>query len=322
MKHSLVIAITFFILSDCTSFNKKNTSVGKLHFDPVQIQSKLLDGTAHLEGDLKQQKLLLEIKLENNGNTDVDVEDLDLETMEGYQAKLIGPDIKQFTLRPATDTLIILQFKPINDIELYMQTGESGKFKPIYNLSLVCVGNENDPIKAHFNVLEQDFAEYEKNYRQAVVIYKFNTDAYFTEKQKEYLRQHTHTSPFVHLSNQEIAVSGLNFRLQSFQRNDTLYAQVFIVNHAEFPIKVNSNNFDIVDENSSIIDKNRTIQFKKIAGQQEEATILRKGDRGLINLSKYLKGTDRKRLRISFKNTFFISNDKSLFYENPELVKL
>ena len=190
MKQFLFIAHTIFIFFGCTSPSEKKAShSGKLNFEPVTIQSKILSGKAQLEANPEQQKLLLNIKLTNNTDEAVPVESINIETAEGYQAKLISPELKSFTLSAGTDTMITLQFKPVNNFELYMLTGESGKFKPLYNFSVVYKDDKNENlIKAQFNVLNEDFAEYEKNYRQTVVAYKFNCENSFAEKQKKYLQ--------------------------------------------------------------------------------------------------------------------------------------
>ncbi len=320
---SIVFAMVF---TECTSHNEKKISGDNiLIFAPAVIESEILTGAVQSECNLEKQQLYLNIKLKNSSATDIIIENINIETPEGYQAKIIGNDIKPSLLNAGAGTMMTLQFKPVNDFELYMLTGESGKFKQLYNLSMSYTNNENKSpglLKIQLTVSEKDFAAYKKNYKQKVTGYKFDTHNNFAEEQKNYLQPLLKTLPFVYSSSQEIAIAGLNFRLQSYRRDDSIHAQLFIVNHADFAVKINPAALDIFTGNSSGNDTQGKIEFKKVTGLQEETDMLRKGDRAMIKFTKYLKDTNAKGLSISLKNVFLLQGGNSLFYENPKLTEL
>src|ERR1700754_1733157 len=87
---------------------------------------------------------------------------------------------------------------------------------------------------------KNDYLDYSEKFKKSITAYSFNTKNGFNEKQKEYLKtlKLDNQVPFVYLSEQEIAISGMNFRFKGYYQQDTLHAEIFVVNHAEFPVKV------------------------------------------------------------------------------------
>lgn len=326
MKHILWLIIAFaMVFTQCTSRSEKNTRTGMLNFDPFIIQSELLHGTVQSEADTEKQELLVTVKLQNPGKENVYVEDITIETAEGYQAKSLDQQSYAFILNAGADTTIHLQVKPINNFELYMLTGESGKFKPLYYCFLFYKDDKTKnrgSIKTQLNISAKDFADYNKNYKQSVTAYKFHSTTKFTEDQKNYLQPLLKTVPFVYLSDQEIALAGLNFRLQTYTKGDSIYVSLFIVNHADFSIKINPDLFDIIVGNLPGEKRAGKVELEKISGAMIEANMLRKGDRAVISLSKYVKVTAEVKPRLILKDVFLLDDGHSLFYKNPELEQL
>lgn len=320
----LLIYVTAF--AGCISLNEKKDSRNNiLVFTPAIIESEVLTGTVEGECDLGKQQLVLAVKLKNISEEGVIIENIGIETPEGYQARVIGNDLKPSRINVGSERILILQFVPVNDVEVYMLTGESGKFRQQYNLNIAYASSKNDKtglLNLSLSIPEKEFAAYEKQYKKNVEIYEFDTSCNFAEKQQMHLRTLLKAPPFVHAGTQEIAIGGLNFRLQIYRRNDTIQAQLYIVNHADFAVKINPYALNIITDKHYSNDEPCKIAFTKITGRQEETEMLRRGDRATIKFVKYINHTTKKDLTISLKNVFLLQGDKPLFYENPKLAEL
>lgn len=325
----------FFFLCTCLPIiifgciphtEKELLAKGKIGFEAVTIQSEIINCNAQLEGNSKLQELSLHIELRNHSTDEVNIEDINIETAEGYQANLIDQDFKTFSVTAGTKSSMVLRFKPVNDYGLYMVTGDQGKLRPLYHLTIAYKNDGNKTpsfLKSQFKVVEEDYIGYERDYSPKVIGYKLSAKNNSSEEQINYLQAvlKLKSSVFAHFSDQEIAVAGLNFRLQSYQKNDSLYARFFMVNHADFPIKINPEAFDIFDNNFGP-EKIRKIGFRKISGLKDEANILRKGDRAILDLSKYSKGIEKDKLKLILRNVFLLDNDIPLFYSDMVLIKI
>jgi hypothetical protein len=145
----------------------------------------------------------------------------------------------------------------------------------------------------------------------------------FDEKQKRFLTANsisTETPPFVHITEQELALSGLNFRIRCFHRKDSLHTEIFVVNHSDMTIRIETSKMDV------IVDGLRSEMFDielsntKVTGSKGEADILRKGDRTIIKMQKYVRDTP-KSLVLVLADSFFLSTGKPLFNDNLELIR-
>lgn len=323
--HFVLVSAMMFTQCTTPSTERKAADTDVLLFETARFQSELLSGSIQSEANTEKQQLFVTITIQNPGNDRVIIESINIETPEGHQAQAISQYSNPISLNPGDDTTMLLQCKPVNNFELFLLTGESGKFKALYYCTLFYkAGNSNGQgsIKTALKVSGKDFANYEKNYRQTVFAYQFNSANKFTEEQKKYLQPLLKTSPFVYVSNQEIAIAGLNFRLQSFVKNDSLYASLFIVNHADFSIKIKPDVFNVFAGTTDSGERTGKVEFKKISGLMDNTNMLRKGDRAIINFSKYVKAASGARVTLILKDVFLLADGHSLFYENPELEQL
>ncbi len=322
----LFLGVFGFFLGCNLQTDKDKAPAGDLSFNRIATQSAAIKIEARLDAFTQAQELLLKINLENVATKDFGVMAISIETDEGYQAQPLVPGFSPFDLKAGADTSIMLRFKPINDFKLYMAAGESGKFKPMYYLFVACKGGEEagNPvlIKELFKVKESDFAIYENRYRELAVAYRFNPQDNFEKELRSYLHSFFKTPLFVYVSEQEIAVAGLNFRLQSYIRGDSFHAKLNIVNHADFPVLVNPGRFDAGDIDTSAGNKSRQTVFKKLQGVQEETTILRKGDRATLDLIKYVGKLNGRIPVLTLKEVFILPEGKSLFNKDISLAKI
>lgn len=88
----------------------------------------------------------------------------------------------------------------------------------------------------------------------------------------------------LHTNCNPTAVSGLNFRLKNFQKNDSLYATLSIVNHSGFSVKIDTNKLDFKLRETAR-KNHKQIVLKKVTGSKDEHDIIRKGDRMTIKIT-------------------------------------
>lgn len=164
----------------------------------------------------------------------------------------------------------------------------------------------------------------QENHTNSVVAYFFDPSANYLQQQKKYLtNQHlAENTPFIHLNEQEVAIAGLNFRLEAYEKKDTLFAELHIVNHALFPIKINPRKFDIIRSGSSALPVTESVRLAKISGSQREPEMLRRGDRAVLTIKKVQSSLTGNQIEILLKNTFILPNGHSLFYKNLNLAQL
>lgn len=283
--------------------------------------------TVALSGDMAIATLTARIKLENTGAKQINIQEIVVSTTKGIRS---APDSENmsFSVKPGKDTVLSLKFHPINDGELYRIAGMRGGLQPVYSLSVTYKTEDNNdvvtlPVTAKADPGE--YTAYSRKFRKAITGYSFNTKAGFNEREKHYLQtlQLGGQQPFVYLSNQEIAVSGLNFRLQSYQLNDTLHAQLYIINHSEFPVKIVPADFDITDDKAGVPGA-KFVRLEKISGSRQDLSMMEKGDRVLIHFKKPMKTQDsgKEHLSLHLQKTFMLTGRKNLFNEDVQLVQV
>ncbi|MDB5014025.1 MAG: hypothetical protein JWQ25_2227 [Daejeonella sp.] len=293
--------------------------------NPVQTKSVLVK--AQLAGIPDPQKLQLTLNLTNLIQNTVQIKEILISTVDGLKSTSPTFNEKSFTLAPNQDTSLSLIFHPVNDMILYQNTELPGILKSQYNVSIVYTidGKDNDrAVDLVANLPTAAYQQYEKDYQASVQAYHFNTSTQFASRLTAYLNKQKLTSSpaFVHLSDREIAVSGLNFRLKSFQKKDSLYAEILVVNHSDFPIKIDTAKLDFTLGTDNQNKRSVEILLNKVTGSKNEYDVLRKGDRMLISLKQYRKGIIEGKLILTCKNSILLPTGKSLFLDNIELIKV
>jgi uncharacterized protein YcfL len=326
MKYCTLLILTAFLLFSCNRKPKNTTNnPNDLVYQSDDVSSPGLLAHLTLTGEVTKGELNADLKLTSAGDKSIDVQEIVVSTIDGLRS---APEIGNigFTLKPGTDSTLSLKFKPLNDLQLSRVTGMEGVLKPAYTVLVTYkVQNSYTPqtISLKSKAVQRAYFNYTGKYKKTVVGYSFNTKNGFNEKQKKYLEtlKQVNQPPFVYLSEQEIAVSGLNFRLKSYYLNDTLYADFFIVNHADFPVKFIPHAFDITNgktEPGNI----KTLTIEKISGAQQDQTMMEKGDRLVVRFKKYLKSPTpgKDTLTLYIKKAFFLTGKKPLFNEDIQLL--
>jgi hypothetical protein len=169
---------------------------------------------------------------------------------------------------------------------------------------------------------EEMFSLYRKFYDTPIQIYYFNTANGFGEKQRQLLKTNTvmKTPSFVHITEQEVAVSGLNFRVKCFYRKDSVHTEIFAVNHSDMTIRMDTSKIDVIVDGTQGEDSSTQFKIEKVTGSKDEVDILRKGDRVIITMRKYVRD-DPERLWLAVAESFFLSTGNPLFNDNLELIR-
>lgn len=339
----LVPLLLFTLLFACKNHSETKRIKGDLNYTPITVESEQITAGLYLTADIKNQELSAYIDLSNPGSEVLTINEIEISTAAGLRSLPKTGSTGSIVLKPGENKSLSLKFQPLNDLKTNQLTGRNGYFKSLYNLVInystkdsksTTVKNNSGgfqpsgsaPIITSITttLAPADYKAYLKKYQINATSYSFNTSSDFTKKQKAYLSgiKQIKQPPFVYISAQEIAISGVNFRLRSYQERDTLNAEIFMVNHSDFPLKINKNNLDFrySGEPPSVHLKG-AINVEKISGSKQDLYTLEKGDRVLIRLKKPFKPKTEKVI-LSFNKAFEFSNRVPLFKDNIELMKV
>lgn len=320
--HLLFVPILLVLFGSCNYSNV----LKDLDYEIAPIKSESMLIRAKLFGVINPQKLELELAISNIAQKDIHIEEVEVSTEEGLKARSINFD-QPITLVTGKDTTISLTFQPINDLVLYKNTDLPGALNPAYNISIfykVKGKADSRAMDLTAKMPVDEYQKYKKDNSIPVTSYGFNTVSQFSSKQKAYLEAQIlpGSTPFVHISDHELAVSGLNFQIKAYQKNDSLYAKLVVVNHSEFAVKIDTNRLNLISNDKAKGKNVQNISLTKLTGSDIEKNILRKGEKILISIKKYKHTSPSSNLTLSFKNAFTLPSGKFLFYEDVELVKV
>lgn len=321
----LILLITVFLACN-NDLKKKENAANHLNYElsPVKTNSILVRG--QVTGNIDTNKLKLNLVLNNLLNKKLHIKEIYISTEDQIKSVLPINNQNIYSLAANQDTSFSLVFYPVNDKILYQNTDLRGILKSSYTISIVYTieGDKRTRILDLFAAVQDaDYQEYKKSQQFRLQAFHINTATQFTTRLTKYLNKQklTKNPVFVHLSDQEIAVSGLNFRLKSFQKNDSLYATISIINHSGFSIKIDTNKLDF--KSWETVNKNhKQIVLEKVTGSKDDYEIIRKGDRMIVSLKKHQKDRVESAFSLALKNSFLLPNGKSLFLDDLELVQV
>jgi hypothetical protein len=324
MKYILLLIIIVALYS-CDKHNRNRTpGKNELVYRTDDASEGPLSAKLYLTGEIMRSDLKAQITLKNSGSDIVGIQEIVFSTTEGVRSLAANGGIP-FLLKPGTDSTITLKFHPLGDLNSFRATGLQGSLKPVYKASVTykIAGNDNVLTLALKSQADKvQYTVYTKNYKK-VTGYSFNTKAGFNQKQKKYLEtlKQITQPPFVYLSEQEIAVSGLNFRFKGYYLKDTLHAEMSIVNHSEFPMKIIPEALDVVNDGTD--DGGiKLVNLQKVSGSTQTPAIMEKGDRVLIHFKKHMKIRlpEKVRLTMHLRDAFMLTGQKPLFNDDVELI--
>jgi hypothetical protein len=313
------------IIFGCNSNKNKPGTQGDLNYASASTTSDLLSAGLSLSANIKNAELLAGLQLTNKDSKAITIQEIVISTPEGLRSVPEGNTVS-LVLSAGKDTLTTLKFKPVNDLRTYQLTDKPGCFKAGYKISIAykTEGSDNTlTMNLETQLPAADYKTYSDKYNKPLNSYSFNTKTGFAAKQVKYLQalNPANPLPFVNVSEQEIAVGGLNFRLKSFVENDSLHAEIFIVNHADFPVKIIRDSLDFIYNGDTSSYRTNRVDLEKISGAQQTKDMMEKGDRVLIHFKKYFKNPGTGMV-LSFRHAFVLSGPKPLFHDNIELTRV
>ncbi|HEY3406521.1 MAG TPA: hypothetical protein VGK59_24200, partial [Ohtaekwangia sp.] len=192
-------------------------TTGSIVFTTTPVQSSSLLVKPTLKCYPGKQHLELDLRMESLTPEKITITEIVLSSTKGLRSldeRIAG---KTFTIPAKGDTTFLLTFNPVNDNALFQTTGMPGLIDSVYTLDVFySVDGKQDVrvVKLMSRMPEEVFLAYRKFYSIPVQIYQCNTENAFGEKQRQFLMTSgiIHKDPFVHVTEQEVAVSGLNFR--------------------------------------------------------------------------------------------------------------
>lgn len=299
---------------------------GNLNYTAATMESDQISAGFYLTADFKTQELRADIELSNPGSSALTISEIEIATAEGLRTLPKTGSTGSIVLKPGENKTLSLKFQPLNSLKEYQLTGRNGSFKSLYNLVINYKTEDNKLAVTSMTttLASAEYKAYLDRYQVKATSYSLNTMSDFTEQQKAYLSgiKQVKQPPFVYVSDQEIALSGVNFRLRSYKGRDTLNAEIFIVNHSGFSVKINKDNLDIIypGESPSTHLKD-AVTVEKISGSKQDLYMIEKGDRVLIRLKKPFKTTSEK-ATLSFNKAFEFTDHIPLFKNNIELISV
>ena len=321
----LLLLFTAILLFSCIHKKQQNNK-NELVYQTDNINSRALQAEPNLRGNIEKQDLSLQIKLSNTESKDFEIQEIAINTIDGSHSLPISA-FTPFLLKQGSDTILTLKFNPYNNYKLYQITGMHGSFKQSYNFSITYKATSSDStstLSLKATAEKNEYLAYLKKYVKPVIGYSFTTDGGFSENQRKYLEtlKQLPQPPFLFLSAQEIAVSGLNFRFKNHYQQDTLYAELFIVNHSDFVVKIIPDAFDISAEDKLSPGDVKTVSLEKVSGTLQNRSMVEKGDRVLIRFKKHMKINNQgnERLQFHINKAFLLKGNKALFIEDVQLL--
>lgn len=325
MRNINLIIFALIGLASCGDDRKNMNDAASIAFITTPVKSPSLLVTPALKCYPKTQRLELKLGLKSLVPEKLTINEIVLSNSNGLNSRDESITNKILTVQTDRDTTLQLTFHHINDKALFHATGLPGLIDSSYNLSVFYSVEGKEGVRVVnlvSRMAEGTFLSYKKSYNTPVQVYYFNTTNGFAERQRKFLTTNaiTKTPPFVHVTDQEVAVSGLNFRIKCFHRGDSLHTELFAVNHSDMTIKIDTSKIDMIVDGlqSEISDAELTIE--KVSGSKDEADILRKGDRSIIKMRKYVRNNP-ERMWLAFAESFFLSTGKPLFNDNLELIR-
>lgn len=321
------LSISLLFITGCIHHEKKYVKANELAYATEDFKNSQIKIESVVNADVSKQQIKASLKIDNNGAGILNISEVSIVSPDGVRS-LPVKGFMPFILTKA-DTTLTLIFEPINDLKTFQVTGLKGYLKSSYSLSISFHPQDGtDTQQPAIIKVKADTSDYQrllKNKIKPLIAYSFNTKTNFNQNQMNYLKtlKQVHQPPFVFLSAQEIAASGLNFRLKNHYIDDTLFVDLFLVNHSDFRLKIDTLSFDITPS-PSLQQHQKTISIERISGAGANPGMVEKGDRVMIHFKKYLTLAKKnsEQLIIHLKNVFMITPKHSLFNEDADLTPL
>ncbi len=323
----LITSILLLLLVYCSICYGQNAreSASLLRFSASSQNSESIAAQLELTANAATLQLIAGIKLINIGSKPIEVTGITVNTEGGLQSYPAKGNIKPFTINPGKEVFITNEFQPVNDIKVYQLTGKQGHIKAQYKVSVFYKIQPADRVYTTTFAAQlpaDTYNAYMHKYGTLYTGYAFNTASNFDQTERKYLEKlNLKSSLFAFVAQHEIALTGSNIWLTSYLAKDTLYADLLIVNHDDYTIKIVPDSLNLGHKGDAINDKTKKIVIEKIIGAQRNKDLIENGGKVIIHFKKYFKGADLP-VTLFFNHAFLIKGATPLFKENIGLNKV
>ncbi len=322
MRVICYISVTLFAVWSCDTKNTTTTierDLKYIAFETAPVQSPSLLVNPSLRCFPGEQSLELTLQLKGLVPEPITVQETIVHNSRGLRSGVVS-GIK---LPIEKDTTVSHRFSPVNDAKLFQTTGLPGLIDSVYHIDVFYTIAGKDGVRV-INLVSKmrhdTFVAYRKAYAAPVEIYSFDIGSGFDERQRQFLltKNIASPTPFVHITEQELALSGLNFKLKCFHRNDTLVAEVFAINHSDMTVRIDPSMITLLGPGIESYQDNLTLE--KVTGSKNDPDVLRKGDRASITIRLHAHASPDE-LKLIVKDAFSGSTGTKLFAEDLKLVR-
>jgi hypothetical protein len=325
MRVTRFIIFAFVALTSCGPIDTNEKNGGPILFVIKPVQSPFLLVKPTLRCSTTAQTMELSITFKNVSQEPITINEVSFNNPNGLHTSLEAFAHNKLIVNAGEDTTLLTTFEHINDKKLFHDTGLPGLLDSAYVLSVFYTieGKEGTRvINLRSTMPEKKFLSYRKAHEIPLQLYVLNTANGFDESQRQFLLSGnvTATSPFVHMTEQEIAISGLNFRVRCFHMKASLYTEVFAVNHSEMTVTLDTSKIHMMVDALPVTRTDATLNIEKVTGSKQDVTVLGKGDRVIIKMQK--KGQQPPReLLLLLSESVLLPDGRPLFKDDVSLVR-
>lgn len=317
-------AITMLLcacLCACTQDAEKKQVIKYIAL-PVQSPSLVVRPT--LQWIPSEKKMELSVDFRNVDRDTVTIKEVSVENTNGLRSTVPISVEGNLFIASGDRNFMRTRFTHVNDKKLFHQTGLLGMIDSSYSISVFYTirGKENmRRVNATATIPVETFVAYQKTSAVPVQIYTLGDDGIFEERQREYHAEKTRAMPsssFVHLTAQEVAISGFNFRVNSFHLRDSVYVKIFAINHSGVELAIDLSTLAIALDEKQISANNILVTANKVTGVREKSAELGKGERMAIELRTKTNDAPNA-ISVKLSKAFLLRNAVPLFHDDIRL---
>lgn len=265
----------------------------------------------------------IDLELRNLDQDLVTIEEISITNPAGLHSSIATAD--RMSIAANDNVAFDTTFNHVSDKKLFQATALHGLIDSCYTISVLyrVAGKENmRVVRLQSKLPAETFASYRDSNAVYVHTYVINMNESYVENQIQFLanKRIATTSEFVHVTEQELALAGLNFRISAYHAVDSLHLELFVVNHSEMELTIDTSKLDIFGDDVPVRLSGFTYTINKVTGQKDAPTIVAKGDRVIVRARGKLQEAP-EHLSIGVVNSIKLRNRQKLFQSDLDLVR-
>lgn len=266
----------------------------------------------------------LTLEFKNLADGRITIDDVSFANKNGLTTSAERIGIGQLTLPAGTDTAVRATFRHVNDKKLFSDTGLPGMIDSIYTVTVfyTIAGKEGTRVMdLQSSMASKKYMAYREMHDAPVQVYTLKTSSGFEEKQKIFMvsTMKSPIPPFVHMTEQEVAMSGLNLKLKCFHMKDSLYTEIFAVNHSEMTTVIDTAEIEMIVDGLAARTSDTSVSLEKVTGSRDAPNILAKGDRIILKMRLKIEERPRK-VVLPISKWMMLEGGRKLFSDDLEFM--